>query len=82
MNIWSKPQRRTAVVQLSIDEVRQLWLTTFASAVISLRDWTPGDCRPNDVAWRRRLHAEELADFAVSEYRLLQEDSRPKTAEG
>jgi len=76
--IWEKPKRSKSVVQLDVDGERQLWITTFAAAVIELRDWIAGDVQPGDVEWRRRLECERLADLAVSEYRLLVADSFPR----
>lgn len=74
--VWSKPPRMKSVVALSIDEVRAMWLTAFATATVMIEMglWSPQNTKPDDMEERKRLKAEEMADKVVENYRQLQKE--------
>jgi hypothetical protein len=43
----------------------QVWIATYGSAMVALRDWIPHDARPSQIETRRVEEAKRLAYLAV-----------------
>jgi hypothetical protein len=74
--IWIKQRRTNQVLTLTGSEMRIMWATAFATATVQIEIgmWSPQDTRPNDMAIRKILKAEEMADQVVRDYLLLQKE--------
>src|SRR5271154_5759985 len=76
----SEDSKSHDVLHLNMEEIRALWSSAFASAVVSLQRWIPDDLRHGeDIRTRRRMECVVLANFAVQEYRAARDQAPERT---
>ena len=72
----SEESKLHGVLHLDMEEIRAMWSSAFASAVVSLHEWVPDDLAVGeDIRLRRRRQCVVLANFAVQEYRAARDEA-------
>ena len=72
----SEESKIHGVLHLDMEEIRAMWSSAFASAVVSLHEWVPDNLAVGeDIRLRRRRQCVVLANFAVQEYRAARDEA-------